>query len=84
MDTHKSSRLILGLRSKGWSDTEIADFTRWLETGDGSIPTGNDRKDIQKAMAYDLLRIFRKDPEKTYTSEELEKLIDAYISGLKQ
>ena len=48
------------------------------------MPIKNGRKDIQKAMAYDLLRIFREDPEKTYTSEELEKLIDAYISGLKQ
>ena len=80
----KSSRLILGLRSKGWSDTEIEDFILWVETGDGNMPIENERKDIQKAMAYDLLRIFREDPEKTYTSEELEKLIDAYISGLKQ
>ena len=83
MDT-KSSRMILGLRSKGWNDTEIEDFIRWLEAEDGSMPTENDRKDIQKAMAYDLLRIFRKDPEKSYTYEELEKLIDEYISGLKQ
>ena len=83
MDT-KSSRMILGLRSRGWSDTEIEDFIRWLEAEDGSMPTENDRKDVQKAMAYDLLRIFRKGPEKSYTYEELEKLIDEYISGLKQ
>ncbi len=30
----ESSRLILGLRSKGWSDTEIADFILWIETGE--------------------------------------------------
>lgn len=44
----------------------------------------NARKDIQKAMAYDLLRIFKGDQEKAYTYEELEKLIDAYIAGLQQ
>lgn len=48
------------------------------------MPTENERKDIQKAMAYDLLKIFKKDPAKSYTYEELEKLIDAYISELKQ
>ncbi len=48
------------------------------------MPTENERKDAQKAMAYDLLRIFKENPEKTYSYEELEKLIDAYISGLKQ
>ena len=48
------------------------------------MPTENERKDIQKAMAYDLLKIFKEDPEKSYTYDELEKLIDAYISGLKQ
>ena len=83
MDTPKGSRLILGLRAKGWSDTEIENFILWVETGDGSMPIENERKDIQKAMAYDLLRIFREDPEKTYTIEELEKLINEYISGLK-
>ena len=44
----------------------------------------NARKDIQKAMAYDLLKIFKEEKEKTYTFEDLEKLIDAYIAGLQQ
>ena len=48
------------------------------------MPTENERKDIQKAMAYDLLRILKQEPGKTYTAEELETLIDAYIMGLKQ
>ncbi len=48
------------------------------------MPTENERKDIQKAMAYDLLRVFKQEPDKTFSYEELEKLIDAYISGLKQ
>lgn len=34
MNMSESSRLILGLRSKGWSDTEIADFILWIETGE--------------------------------------------------
>ena len=30
----ESARLILGLRAKGWTDTEIADFILWIETGE--------------------------------------------------
>lgn len=48
------------------------------------MPVENERKDIQKAMAYDLIRIFEKDPEKMYTIEELKHLIDAYISEVQQ
>ncbi|MBD5169622.1 MAG: hypothetical protein HDT20_05845 [Oscillibacter sp.] len=48
------------------------------------MPTENEREDVRKAMAYDLIRIFEKNPEKTYTAAELKELIDAYISGLKQ
>ena len=33
MNMSESSRLILGLRAKGWSDTEIADFILWIGTG---------------------------------------------------
>ena len=38
------SRLILGLRAAGWTDTQINDFILWIETGDISykpkgIPT---------------------------------------------
>ena len=36
---------------------------------------------IKKATMYDLKCILEKDPEKTYTVEELKALIDAYISG---
>lgn len=48
------------------------------------MPAENERKDVQKAMAYDLIRIFERDPGKTFTAQELKELIDAYISGLKQ
>ena len=33
------------------------------------MPTENERKDVQKAMAYDLLRILKEEPGKTYTYE---------------
>ena len=48
------------------------------------MQTENERKDVQKAMAYDLLKLFEETPDKTYTYEEIKKLIDAYISGLTQ
>jgi len=48
------------------------------------MPTENERKDVQKAMAYDLIRIFEANPEKMYGAEELKKLIDAYITGVQQ
>lgn len=48
------------------------------------MPAENERKDIQKAMAYDLIRIFEKDPKKLYTAEEIKRLIDDYISEVQQ
>jgi len=45
------------------------------------MPPENGRKDVQKAMAYDLLRILKQKPDKSCTFAELEKLIDAYITG---
>ena len=39
---------------------------------------------MQKATIYDLLRIIKENPDKTYTQEELEKLFDAYITGVEQ
>ena len=34
MNMNESSRMILGLRSRGWSDKEITDFILWIETGE--------------------------------------------------
>ncbi|MCI8677637.1 MAG: hypothetical protein HFF46_04785 [Lawsonibacter sp.] len=48
------------------------------------MPAENERKDIQKAMAYDLIRIFEANPQKAYDAAELKKLIDAYITGTQQ
>ena len=34
MNMQENARLILGLRAKGWTDTEIADFLLYIESGD--------------------------------------------------
>ena len=39
---------------------------------------------LQKSTVYDLLQLIEKDPEKTYTVEELKKLLAAYVKGLEQ
>ena len=45
MNMSESSRLILGLRSKGWTDTEIADFILGVETGEAQYkPQEKDAK----------------------------------------
>ncbi|WP_160662703.1 hypothetical protein [Colidextribacter sp. OB.20] len=38
----------------------------------------------QKAAMFDLIQIIKKQPDKTYTVEELEALIVAYITGAEQ
>ena len=43
-----------------------------------------DRIDIQKAMAYDLLRILKQEPKKAYSAEELEKLIGQIQKRMKK
>ena len=48
------------------------------------MPTEQERSDVQKAMAYDLIRILEANPDKVYTTAELKKLIDAYITGAQQ
>lgn len=35
----------------------------------------------QKAMAYDINRILKREPDRTYTAEEIEKILDDYITG---
>lgn len=46
--------------------------------------TETESKNAQKAMAYDLKLLLGRDPTKTYTAEEIMKLIDAYIAGTTQ
>ena len=45
MNMSESSRLSLGLRAMGWSDTEIVDFILWIETGEAQyMPKPDDEK----------------------------------------
>ncbi len=41
----ESSRLIIGLRAKGWTDTQIADFILYIESGDERYKPQPDKKD---------------------------------------
>ena len=48
------------------------------------MPTEKEVILIQKATMYDLKRILEQEPDKTYTVEELKRLIDSYIQGAEQ
>ncbi len=48
------------------------------------MPTEKERLDVLKSMAYDLTKIIDKEPDKTYTADEIKSLIDAYIIGAQQ
>ena len=39
---------------------------------------------IQKAAMFDLIQIIKKQPDKTYTADELEALLVAYFTGAEQ
>ena len=48
MNTRETSNLIIGLRKKGWTDTEINDFILFIES---HVPTSeevNEEKIVQK------------------------------------
>ena len=34
MNMQENARLILGLRTRGWTDTEIVEFLLYIESGD--------------------------------------------------
>ena len=48
------------------------------------MPTEKEILMLQKATVYDIRRILEKEPDKTYTLEELQQILDAYITGLEQ
>jgi hypothetical protein len=49
------------------------------------MPTERESNDVKKAMAYDLQKTFHGNGEKkTYTVDEIDQIIDAYIAGLTQ
>lgn len=43
--------------------------------------TDLERQDAKKATVYDLQKLFEKEPNKTYTVDEIKALMDAYIAG---
>ena len=43
MNMQESARLILGLRSAGWSEKKINDFILWIESGDEQYKPGPDK-----------------------------------------
>ena len=43
--------------------------------------TEAERQDTRKAVILDLLQILKKDPDKKYSVDELEKLMYAFIVG---
>ncbi|MBD5118075.1 MAG: hypothetical protein HDT37_03035 [Clostridiales bacterium] len=48
------------------------------------MPTEKEVIIVQKATVYDLMRIIKENPEKSYTVEELEQLLHAYIQGVEK
>ncbi|WP_299965879.1 hypothetical protein [uncultured Oscillibacter sp.] len=48
------------------------------------MPTEKEIIIIQKATVYDLIQLIKEHPEKSYTPDELEKLLHAYITGAQQ
>ena len=48
------------------------------------MPTEKEIIMLQKATVYDIRRILEKEPEKTFTLEELKRVLDAYIAGVEE
>lgn len=48
------------------------------------MPTEKETLMIQKATVYDLQKIIKASDKETYTPEEIEDLMDAYIKGAEQ
>lgn len=38
----------------------------------------------QKSTIYDILKLIKREPDRTYTADELEALLNAYVEGLEQ
>ena len=48
------------------------------------MPTEKEITIIQKAAMFDLIEILETAPEKSYTPEELKKIIRAYLAGKQE
>lgn len=44
MSMQENARLILGLRSKGWTDTEITNFLLWIGSGEEQYRPGRENE----------------------------------------
>lgn len=49
------------------------------------MPSKEEIQVVRKATVYDLQKIFKNGEKgKTYTAEEIEELMDAYVKGTEQ
>jgi predicted metal-dependent enzyme (double-stranded beta helix superfamily) len=48
------------------------------------MPTKDEMLIVQKAVIYDLMDILDKNPDKTYTPDEIKQLMKAYITRMSQ
>jgi len=63
---------------------EVAKRAGAQVSGPIPLPTEKEIVIIQKATVYDLKRILEGSPDKTYTVEELKKILDVYITSVEQ
>lgn len=47
------------------------------------MPTEKEIVMLQKATVYDIRRILEENPDKTYTLQELQQILDAYITRVE-
>ena len=43
--------------------------------------TQEDYSVMRKATVYDLIQVCKSDPKETYTTEEIETIMNAYVKG---
>jgi hypothetical protein len=48
------------------------------------MPTKDEIIVVQKATVYDIKRILKENPGKTYTEEEINQILDAYITSVER
>ena len=48
------------------------------------MPTEKEIIMLQKATVYDIRRILEREPDRTYTLQELQQILDAYITGVEE
>ena len=83
MNMSESSRLILGLRAKGWSDTEITDFILWIGTGEERYKPYNAKKRLKYKRA---LGLEESDPdvETGLTETDLTEATRSKLNAIKR